>query len=59
LVLVQAETALNADRSVQDVVNGSRYRNPYTGEPMDYDSEKGTIGFPCLSRNRDVCAVKL
>jgi hypothetical protein len=59
LVLLQAEIALHPDRSVQDVVNESRYRNPYTGEPMDYDSGKGTIGFPCLATNRDICAVKL
>lgn len=59
LVLLQAEIALHPDRSVQDVVNESRYRNPYTGEPMDYDSEQGTISFPCLARGRDECAVKL
>jgi hypothetical protein len=57
---LQAEVALNAGSSVQDVVNGSRYRNPYTGEPMDYDPDEGTISFPCLATTgRDVCAVKL
>lgn len=59
LVLLQAEVALNADRSVQDVVNESRYRNPYTGEPMHYDSKKGTISFRCLAPGGDVCAVKI
>jgi hypothetical protein len=59
LVLLQAEVALKADIGVQDVVKGSRYRNPYTGEPMDYDPSNGTISFPCLARPRDVCAVKL
>jgi hypothetical protein len=59
LVLLQAEVALKADIAVQDVVKGSRYRNPYTGRPMDYDFNKGTISFPCLATGRDVCAVKL
>ncbi len=59
LVLLQAEIALNAGRSVQDVVNESRYRNPYTGEPMHYDSGKGTISFRCLAIELRACAVKL
>jgi hypothetical protein len=59
LVLLQAEIALNAGQSVGEVVKASRYRNPYTGEPMDYDAGAGTIGFPCLGRGEEICALKI
>jgi hypothetical protein len=59
LVLLQAEISLNAGRSVEEVVDASQYRNPYTGEPMDYDAEAGTISFPCLAIGEEVCAVRI
>jgi hypothetical protein len=59
LVLLQAEIALNASRSIEEVVKASRYRNPYSGEPMDYDATAGTIGFPCLAIGQEVCALRI
>lgn len=59
LVLLQAEIALNAGKSVEEVVAASRYRNPYTGEPMRYDAEAGTISFPCLAIGDEVCALRI
>jgi hypothetical protein len=59
LVLLQAEIALNSNLNIEDVVKSSRYRNPYTGEPMDYDVEAGIISFPCLAIGDDVCALRI
>jgi hypothetical protein len=59
LVLLQAEIARNPDRRPEDVVRDSRYRNPYTLEPMDYDPAAGTIGFDCLANGTDLCAVAI
>lgn len=59
LALLQAEIALNADKDVGEVVRSSRYRNPYTGEPMDYDAAAGTIGFKCLGTADEVCALRI
>lgn len=58
-VLLQAEIALNGEKSVEDVVRASRYRNPYTGEPMAYDAEAGTISFECLGIGEGVCALRI
>ncbi|HUF73618.1 MAG TPA: hypothetical protein VMR74_12045 [Gammaproteobacteria bacterium] len=59
LVLLQAEIAQNPNRRPQAVVQSSRYRNPYTLEPFDYDPDAGTIGFDCLANGTDVCAVAI
>lgn len=60
LVLVQAETEERSSAAVADVVRGSDYRNPYTGEPFAYDAQARVLGFDCLSGNPDdVCAVAL
>jgi len=59
LVLLQAEIASRPDSSVEAVVRVSDYRNPYTLEPMDYDPRAGTIGFDCLARGDDVCALAI
>ena len=59
LALLQAEIALNADKDVGEVVQASQYRNPYTGEPMDYDVAAGTIGFKCLGTADEVCALRI
>jgi hypothetical protein len=58
-VLLQAEIALNAGEPVEAVVAASRHRNPYTGEPMDYDADARTIGFPCLGKGKELCAVRI
>lgn len=57
--MLQAEIALNADRSVEEVVQASQYRNPYTGEPMVYDAAAGTISFECLGNREEVCALRI
>lgn len=59
LVLLQAEIALNPDKRVEEVVAASHYRNPYTGAPMDYDAEAGTVSFRCLAVGEGVCAVRI
>lgn len=48
LVMLQAELKQKPGVDVSDVVSASRWRNPYTGDPMDYDPESRTIGFACL-----------
>jgi hypothetical protein len=49
LVLLQSEIQ-QRPKSIEErqVVEASRYRNPYTGDPMEYDAEARTIGFECL-----------
>jgi hypothetical protein len=59
LVLLQAEIAASPDRRVEDVVQSSRYRNPFTGEPMNYDRDEQTIGFDCLSNSDDRCMLRI
>jgi hypothetical protein len=58
LVLLQAEIESSPGRSVEAVVGASRYRNPYTQRPMDYDAKAQTVGFHCLGLGSDdVCAI--
>ena len=53
------------DLDVATLVRSSTLRNPYTGEPMEYDSRTGTLGFACLHtashppEPADQCAVAL
>ncbi len=58
LVRLQAEIALSR-AGVEEVVKASHERNPYTGEPMNYDPRKAMIGFPCLAKGKNVCAVRI
>lgn len=48
LLLLQAQIEERTDVDVATIVRSSTLRNPYTGEPMEYDSRVGTIGFACL-----------
>ena len=48
LLLLQAEIEEHPDQDVATLVRSSTLRNPYTGEPMEYDPRAGTIGFACL-----------
>jgi hypothetical protein len=48
LLLIQAQIEEHPDQDVATLVRSSALRNPYTGEPMEYDSRTGTIGFACL-----------
>jgi hypothetical protein len=48
LLLLQAQIEERPDLDVASLVRSSTLRNPYTGEPMDYDSRVGTLGFACL-----------
>jgi hypothetical protein len=48
LVMLQAELEQKPELDVRAVVSSSRWRNPYTGGPMEYDPEFHTIGFVCL-----------
>jgi hypothetical protein len=60
LVSLQAEIESHPDLAVETVIRSSVHRNPYTGEPMDYDAAARTIRFDCLANNAgDVCAVAL
>lgn len=47
LLLLQAEIEERPDPNVATLVRSSTLRNPYTGEPMEYDSRAGTVGFAC------------
>jgi hypothetical protein len=65
LLLLQAQIEERPDLDVATIVGSSPLRNPYTGEPMEYDSRAGTIGFACLHTAHhppepaDRCAVAL
>jgi len=65
LLLLQAEIEERPDQDVETLVRSSTLRNPYTGEPMEYDSRAGTLGFACLHTAShapelaDQCAVAL
>jgi len=48
LVLLQAELEADAERPINDVLQASVHRNPYTGEPMTYDPARHAIGFERL-----------
>jgi hypothetical protein len=48
LLLIQAQIEEQPEQDVATLVRSSELRNPYTGEPMEYDSRTGTIGFACL-----------
>jgi len=61
LLSLQAEIAQHPGMSVEDVVQRSESRNPYTHEPFSYDTRAKTIGFVCMHtifhppRPPDVC----
>lgn len=65
LLLLQAQIEEHPDRDVATLVRTSSLRNPYTGEPMEYDARDGTLGFTCLHtafhppEPPDRCAVAL
>ncbi|HEX5161070.1 MAG TPA: hypothetical protein VFV88_05070 [Steroidobacteraceae bacterium] len=48
LLLLAAELEEHPDQDVATLISTSSLRNPYTGEPMEYDALSGTIGFSCL-----------
>jgi hypothetical protein len=48
LLLLAAQLEEHPDTDMATLVRSSSLRNPYTGEPMEYDALTGTIGFPCL-----------
>lgn len=48
LVLLQSELEIAPDAERASAIASSVYRNPYTGEPMQYDATSQTIGFQCL-----------
>lgn len=48
LLLLQAQLEEHPEQDAATLVRTSALRNPYTGEPMEYDSRAGTIGFACL-----------
>lgn len=58
LLNLRIELALNNDQNISAVVNNSIYKNPYTPEPFDYDSETNTISFECLDKT-SVCEIAL
>lgn len=65
LLLLQAQIEERPDLDVATLVRSSTLRNPYAGEPMEYDSRAGTLGFACLHtafhppEPVDQCAVAL
>jgi hypothetical protein len=48
LLLLQAQIEDHPELDVATLVRSSSLRNPYTGEPMEYDSRARAIGFACL-----------
>lgn len=58
LLKLQIEIAMSPNRSVEQVIAQSKYTNPYTLEPMDYNSETHSIYFECLDKY-SVCELSL
>jgi hypothetical protein len=48
LLLLQAQIEEHPAQDVASLVRTSTLRNPYTGEPMDYDPRERTLEFACL-----------
>ena len=48
LVMLQVELEQKPGADIGTLLSLSRWRNPYTGEPMKYDAASHTIGFTCL-----------
>ena len=48
LVMLQADLEPMPGPAVAAVVSSSHWRNPYTGDSMEYGPEFHTIGFVCL-----------
>src|SRR5688572_14077799 len=48
LLLLQAQIEEHPEHDVAALVRTSTLRNPYTGEPMDYDPRERTLEFACL-----------
>jgi hypothetical protein len=65
LLLLQAQIEERPELDVATLARSSTLRNPYTGEPMEYDLRAGTLGFACLHtafhppEPVDQCAVAL
>jgi len=60
LVLLQAEIEERPDLGIEDILQSTAYRNPYTDKAMSYDSSANTIGFECLTESpTDVCSVRI
>ena len=65
LLLLQAEVEEHPDIEVASLVRSSKFRNPYTGAPMEYDARARTLSFACLHtafhppEPPDRCAVAL
>jgi hypothetical protein len=58
LLKLQIEIDLNPDKPVEQVISQSQYTNPYTLEPMDYNSETHSIYFQCMDKT-SVCELDL
>lgn len=58
LLKLQIEIALNQDKAVKQVIANSKYTNPFTLEPMSYNSESHSIGFDCVDKT-SICELDL
>jgi len=58
LLKLQIEIALSPNQPVEQVITQSKYTNPYTLEPMDYNSETHSIYFECMDKY-SVCELSL
>ncbi len=50
LLLLQTEIALQPDQPVEQLINQSKYTNPYTLEPMLYNKPSHSIYFKCMDK---------
>lgn len=49
LVNLQLELEGSVETTTTEIINNSAYRNPYTGQAMEYNQSKSTLGFDCVS----------
>ncbi len=58
LVKLQLEIKQYPQKTVEEVIKHSKYTNPYTEEPMLFNSESEEISFPC-NQTKFQCKVRL
>jgi len=56
LIALQLQLKMQSKLPAQSVIQNSKFKNPYTGQPMDFDANNGLLGFECFNP-ADVCQI--
>lgn len=57
LLSLKLELIKAGDTPVETIIGQSMHRNPYTGEPMNYDPKARQLSFPCFSKS--TCQIEI